>query len=216
MTEFAQTEQRVLRNPQSLRNIETIARSFGLTRDDLIAVIAGKTIVDVGSGTNGLAIDVVLRNVDCVVYSVDPHIAESDFEQRQRLSLSEDRNKLFTEFDPQEMERARVKSLSRAYPFFAHNMPSFADGQFDLLIDHYAVFGYFQEESELPAFLKTIDEERRILSAGSPMYIADFIPYGGDPSTWDNWKEWQLIKLGLKYHPTPVQFSIITYNQVKS
>lgn len=213
MTEFAQTEQRVLSNPRSLRNIETIARSFGFTREGFIAVLQGKAVADIGSGANGLAIDVILRNVDCIVYSVDPCMAESDFEQRQRLSLAEDRYKQFGEYDPLQIERARVQSLQRAYPYFAHNMPSFTNGQFDLLIDHYAVFGYFQDETELPAFLRTITEERRVLADRSPLYIADFIPYGQNPLYPGNWKEQQLFKIGLKYELTPVPFSIIVYNQ---
>ncbi len=55
------TEVRILKNPQSLRNIEGLSLSYGLSLNEMVMLLQGKKVLDLGSGFNGLAIDANLR-----------------------------------------------------------------------------------------------------------------------------------------------------------
>lgn len=207
---FPDVEQRILKNPQSLRNIEIVGRSYGLSSSQMLQLMDEKVILDLGSGYNGLAIDAILRHINCQIFSVNPHFSDLDFEFLQKESLSACHRKVFPEFDNLDLENARVLSMKNSLALYAHNLSNFPAGKFDLIIDHYAVFGYFQDRQEYPEFLKTIHEEKRVLKPGAPSYIADFLPYGQN-SLFREWKEEILKEEKIPYYVTPIPYSIIAY-----
>jgi SAM-dependent methyltransferase len=232
MAEFLVTQERVRKSfsddVQRARNLAKIAELFKLSRDQFINILRGKTIIDVGCGFMGLAVDLALRNVDCTVYSIDPLLDDPDFEKRQKEAITFDSEGFYQEFSLQQRECARVDALRRAYPYYANHMPDFEDNKFNLLTDICAAFAYFDFETgrkrELAAFLKTIEEERRVLRPGAPMYVMDFYTYKTNDLNNANWKERELIKMGLKYAPVGEDIvagnslgtnSLIIYNEIR-
>lgn len=205
------TELRILRNPQSLRGINQIAPSFGLTSEQMIQLLNGKTVLDLGSGYNGLAIDVILRKLNCQVLSVNPHVTDPDFEflQKEKLNCPA-RINIFSDFDPQKIEQARQASIDNTFALFAHDLKYFPNAEFDLIIDHLAIFAYYENQDEYPEFLQTIAEEKRVLKPSAPTLIADNDVYF-QKLRYRNWKENILRAENIPFLPTVNPRSIIAY-----
>lgn len=190
----------------NLRNLNHQARDLTFpTPTDFEEYLRGKDVLDVGSGLNGLAIDVQLRKLPTKVTSVNPGFNDPLFEQVQKDFIY-----LFPHYFPrfslEEIEAAQVEANRNTYALFAHDLSTFADKSFDVVIDNYAVTFYAQPSRRL-AFAQSIGEMARVCRGR--IRVGDKskdLVYGGSTP---NWKEEVLQELGLNYTPYRGGFEVV-------
>ncbi len=207
-------------SPELYRQIETVETFIGIAgqtmrpirdlayqlrfrdQEDFKRYIHGKEVLDIGSGLNGLAIDVILQNIPARVTSINPLAARPDFEARQKAAIELYSPHLFSDSSPEDIETARKEANRNTLPLFAHDLRGLADASFDVVIDNMAVFFYADRLQKL-ALVKSIEEMQRVCRGS--IRVGDPARYGEIPT---NWKEMTLREMGIKYSPYGIGFEI--------
>ncbi len=161
--------------------------------DKLLSYIAGKDVLDLGSGMNGLAIGAALRGSTARIVSINPAFTDKSFEREQQDAIQARYTRLFPDFSENAVEAARKFSNRNTLAMFAHTL-DLPEKRFDVALDNAAIFCYAQEEL---AFLlaAALTNTFRSLRPGGRMRVGDSgIIYTDGRS----WKEALVESLGLK------------------
>lgn len=190
----------------NLRNLKQQAGQLAFQSPaDFENYLSGKDVLDVGSGLNGLAIDVILKKLQARVISVNPAFNDPLFEDTQKDVIYLFPH-FFPRFSPEEIEAARVEANRNTRALFAHDLSTFANKSFDVVIDNFAVAFYALESGKL-AFAKSMSEMARVcrgrIRVGDK--FSEYV-YGGSTP---NWKEGILRDLGLNYTPYKGGFEVV-------
>lgn len=187
----------------TLRSITQIAPLLGfMDPEEFISYIYGKEVLDVGSGLNGLAIDVLLQGLPTGVTSINPAIYHPRFERQQIRKLLEAKEGFFPDFTPGAIELARIEANKNCLPFFAHDL-QLPSKKYDVVIDNLAVF-YYTDRNQRSVLVRSLEEMMRVCRGS--IRVGDFSAIYGD--IYPGWKEQILKNMRINYRPYRIGFEI--------
>ncbi len=196
-TQMFRLETRLLMFPtDTFKPLSRIASDLGFNSErGLIEYLSNKNVLDLGSGFNGLSVGCILKNVTTDITSVTPRKNDPNFKIHVERLLNLEKE--YDTYSQEKKGKVIQQSLEKTRAAFAHDLSSFDDGSFDVIIDDTAVF-HFARENESLIFKKSLREELRILRKNGTIRIGDYTFKAL------SWKEKVLKEEGINYRVIPL------------
>jgi len=166
---------------------------------ELAAFLEGKTVLDISSGYDGLAIEIILNGINCNLIANNPGRRKRSFPRDRWKNIYHDDD--FQNYPSDLIGKAAQLVDITATSHYGQSLP-FGSNSFDVVLDVNGLFYYSQSE-EVSQLYKAALQMYRVTRPGGHILVGDrffFEDEGRNPL----WKKELIEELNIPYYPLPL------------